>query len=411
MNNPPPTNPKERATMPDTNLQFRVNLAVLLDALATLLIVSANCPPVPVLGGVLLDGGEEGLTLAAFDYETSAHLHLDDVEVKQPGTLLISRAELTRILKAATKGETRKTWAGFDVVVTANGRDGYESTVVEVGGFDLHLEPLPLEDYPHLPGPGASTATVDRDELAALLPRVAVATDTRTAAQQGIPMVGCVCIEFDAGALTLVATDRFRVGVGEVPAVVAADPGEPVLIPVDDLRRIVDRLPAGPVHLQVDGPRSTLTFVAGDLTATVRTSGAEFPRWRQLFPAADRITTAVTIDRSALHKVVVKADALTGDKVRHLRVDVEADGLRVSPLHKGRGPAVPILARDGDDADVAVGVAGPLLLDALSAFDGKITLGLQSPSRPILITSADAADARYRHLLMPVRLTPGEARR
>lgn len=394
-----------------SDLQFRINLAVLLDALATLLIVPANKPPVPVLGGVLLDGGEGGLSLAAFDYETSARLHIDPtyVEVKQPGTLLISRVELTRILKAGTKGETKKTWADWDVDVTAGGnpddRNG-ATTVVEVGGFDMHLEPLPLDDFPHLPDVGMAhlDATVDRDQLAALLPRIAVAA---AAPSSQTPMLRGIRVEPRPGALTLVTTDRFRVAAGDLPAVVAENVGDPLLLPAVELGRIVDRMPAGPIEILASTDRYIVWLRGGDITATVRPVDGEFPRWKQLFPAPDAVTATATVDRDILRKVAVKADALVDTRMRQLLVEVDGDGMRVSPHGKGRGPVVPLVG-GLDGAPITLALNPPYLLDALDALTGQVTFQMSTPNRPVLLT--DGRGDGYRHLVMPVRLPAGEVK-
>src|SRR5213080_3947341 len=84
-------------------MKFRVERDVLADAAAWVARSLPARPPVPVLGGVLLEAssgaGGERLTVSGFDYETSARVELD-AAIGDPGRVLVSGRLLADITRA-----------------------------------------------------------------------------------------------------------------------------------------------------------------------------------------------------------------------------------------------------------------------------------------------------------------------
>ena len=70
-------NPEAARSRKDTNtVKFRVERDVLADAVAWAARSLPVRPSAPVLSGLLIDAGDEGLVLSPFDYETSARATL-----------------------------------------------------------------------------------------------------------------------------------------------------------------------------------------------------------------------------------------------------------------------------------------------------------------------------------------------
>ena len=84
-------------------MKFRVERDVLADAAAWVARSLPARPPVPVLGGVLLEAtsGPSGdrLTVSGFDYETSARVELD-ATIGDRGRVLVSGRLLADITRA-----------------------------------------------------------------------------------------------------------------------------------------------------------------------------------------------------------------------------------------------------------------------------------------------------------------------
>ena len=183
-------------------MKFRVERDVLADAAAWVARSLPARPPVPVLGGVLLEAtsGPSGdrLTVSGFDYETSARVELD-ATIGDPGRVLVSGrllADITRALPAKP----------VDVVV-----DGARATI-SCGNSRFSLPTMPVEDYPQLPAMPQVAGIVPGDVLAQAVQQVAVAAGR----DDTLPMLTGIRLEIDGPRLTLAATDRFRLAVREL---------------------------------------------------------------------------------------------------------------------------------------------------------------------------------------------------
>ena len=72
---------------------------------------------------------------------------------------------------------------------------------------------LPAEEYPELPAPPPLAGTVDGGVLGAAISQVVTAASR----DDTLPMLTGVCLDIDGTALTLAATDRYRLAVREMP--------------------------------------------------------------------------------------------------------------------------------------------------------------------------------------------------
>lgn len=81
------------------SLKFRVSREEFADSVAWVARSLPSRPPVPVLGGVLLDATETGLTVSGFDYEVSAQVRVS-ADVTTAGQALVSGRLLADITKS-----------------------------------------------------------------------------------------------------------------------------------------------------------------------------------------------------------------------------------------------------------------------------------------------------------------------
>lgn len=81
------------------SLKFRVSREEFADSVAWVARSLPSRPPVPVLGGVLLDATEAGLTVSGFDYEVSAQVRVS-ADVTTAGQALVSGRLLADITKS-----------------------------------------------------------------------------------------------------------------------------------------------------------------------------------------------------------------------------------------------------------------------------------------------------------------------
>jgi DNA polymerase-3 subunit beta len=400
-------------------MKFRVERDVLADAAAWVARSLPARPPVPVLGGVLLEAtsGPSGdrLTVSGFDYETSARVELD-ATIGDPGRVLVSGRLLADITRALPSKPV-------DVVV-----DGSRATI-SCGNSRFSLPTMPVEDYPQLPDMPQVAGTVPGDVLAQAVQQVAVAAGR----DDTLPMLTGIRLEIDGPRLTLAATDRFRLAVRELEWT-PADAGltTAVLIPARTLADVAKTLAgAGPVELALSAGDGMLGITGAGRRATTRLLDAEFPRFRQLVPTEH--TSAAILESAPLVEAIKRVQLVT-DRVAQVRMEFGEDGLRLAAGGDEVGSAEEELPCELDGGPLTIAFNPGYLLDALSALHTpRAQLTFTTPNRPALMrpvpppapeaessaeadttdesgdggsAGAEQASSGYLHLLMPVRL-PG----
>ncbi|GEL20612.1 DNA polymerase III subunit beta [Pseudonocardia asaccharolytica] len=393
-------------------MKFRVERDVLADAAAWVARSLPARPPVPVLGGVLIEARNEPtaetLTVSGFDYETSARVELD-ATVGDPGRVLVSGrllADITRALPAKP----------VDLVV-----DGARATI-NCGNSRFSLPTMPVEDYPQLPAMPQRAGSVPADELAAAVAQVAVAAGR----DDTLPMLTGVRLEIEGPRLTLAATDRFRLAVRELDwQPEDQDLSTAVLIPARTLAEVAKTLAgSGTVEIALSAGDGMLGMTGSGRRATTRLLDAEFPRFRQLIPTEH--TTAAELEVAPLVEAI-KRVSLVADRVAQIRMEFGADGLRLAAGGDDVGSAEEELPCVLDGAPLTIAFNPGYLLDALGALHTeRAQVTFTTPNRPALVRPVpspatedaaeeaageasvpeDGATAGYLHLLMPVRL-PG----
>ncbi|ODT98114.1 MAG: DNA polymerase III subunit beta [Pseudonocardia sp. SCN 72-86] len=381
-------------------MKFRVERDVLADAAAWVARSLPARPPVPVLGGVLIQGGgdpgAETLTVSGFDYETSARVELD-ATIGDPGQVLVSGRLLADITRALPPKPV-------DLVV-----DGSRATI-NCGSSRFSLPTMPVEDYPQLPAMPQRAGSVQADVLGAAVAQVAVAAGR----DDTLPMLTGVRLEIEGSRLTLAATDRFRLAVRELDwEPEDASVSTAVLIPARTLAEVAKTLSgAGTVEIALSAGDGMLGLTGNGRRATTRLLDAEFPRFRQLIPAES--TTAAEIEVSTLVEAI-KRVALVADRVAQIRLEFGEDGLRLAAGGDDVGSAEEELPCILTGEGLTIAFNPSYLLDALGALHTERTqLTFTTPNRPALVRpvvassggDAPADSSGYLHLLMPVRL-PG----
>lgn len=385
-------------------MKFRVERDVLADAAAWVARSLPARPPVPVLGGVLIEAstGADGdrLTVSGFDYETSARVELD-ATIGDPGRVLVSGRLLADITRALPSKPV-------DLVV-----DGSRATI-NCGNSRFSLPTMPVEDYPQLPAMPQHAGSVAGAELAEAVAQVAVAAGR----DDTLPMLTGIRLEIEGSRLTLAATDRFRLAVRELEwAPEDSAQSTAVLIPAKTLSDVAKSLAgAGSVQIALSAGDGMLGITGADRRATTRLLDAEFPRFRQLIPAEH--SSAGIVEVAPLTEAIKRVQLVT-DRVAQVRMEFSEDGLRLTAGGDDVGSAEEELPCELDGAPLTIAFNPSYLLDSLGALHTeRARLTFTTPNRPALVRPVPAPPAEstddggatpvpgYLHLLMPVRL-PG----
>jgi DNA polymerase-3 subunit beta len=382
-------------------MKIRVERDGLADAVAWVARSLPSRPPVPVLGGILIDAGgtsadaSDALTISGFDYEVSATVGVPATIADGGRTLVSGRllAEITRALPAQP----------VEIFV-----DGARVTIT-CGNARFSLPTMPVEDYPQLPAMPPHAGVLAGEVFGQAVSQVAVAAGR----DDTLPMLTGVRLEINGDKLTMVATDRFRLAMREFgwqPAESMASAGEvAVLVPARTLAESAKVLgSAGSTVELALAPGDGLLGLSGTgRRTTTRLLDAEFPRYRQLLPN-EQMSNAIVNVGPFLE--AIKRVSLVAERGTQVRLEFADGGLRLSAGGEDEGSAEEELAVEFTGDPLTIAFNPGYLQEGLGALHtDRAELSFTVPTRPALIKGVGEDGSvipGYLYLLMPVRL-PG----
>ncbi|WP_183094069.1 DNA polymerase III subunit beta [Nocardioides stalactiti] len=379
-------------------MKFRVDRDVFADAVAWAARSLPVRPSAPVLAGLLIEAGDEGLVLSTFDYETSARATLQ-ADVSDEGSALVSGRLLADICRSLPAKPV-------DVMI-----DGSRVSLT-CGSARFSLQTMPVEDYPSIPSMPAATGTVSSDAFAHAVSQAVTAAGR----DDMLPVLTGVRIEIEGDTIALLATDRFRLAQREL----AWNPGQPdasvaALVPAKVLGDTAKSLTAGPevtIALSATGAGDGLIGFEGSgpggvRRTTTRLLDGEFPKVRSLFPT-EKLTVA-KLDKASLIESL-KRVSLVAERNTAVQLAFK-DGVLVLDAGSGdEAQASESVEAQIEGEDLVTGFNPQFLLDGLGAVDEAVVeLAFTQASKPVVITGTDDESASdtagsFRYLLMPRRL-------
>ncbi|WP_424183640.1 DNA polymerase III subunit beta [Actinokineospora sp. G85] len=378
-------------------MKIRVERDGLADAVAWVARSLPSRPPVPVLGGVLLDAGSaegeaEGLTVSGFDYEVSATVGVP-ATIADGGRTLVSGRLLADITKSLPNQPVEISVDGSRVAISC-------------GSAKFSLPTMPVDDYPQLPAMPQHAGELAGEVFGQAVSQVAIAAGK----DDTLPMLTGVRVEITGEKLTLVATDRFRLAMREFEWKNSGDVEDAaVLVPARTLADAAKALGSAgrSVSLALSPTDGLLGLSGSGRRTTSRLLDAEFPRYRQLLPSEQ--TSAAIIGVAPLVEAI-KRVSLVAERGTQVRLEFAEGVLRLSAGGDDEGSAEEELAVEFTGEPVTIAFNPGYLQDGLAALHSdRAELSFTTPNRPALIKPVGAegeVTPGYLYLLMPVRL-PG----
>ncbi len=374
-------------------MKFRVERDALADAVAWTAKSLPTRPSVPVLAGVLLRVTDESLIVSGFDYEVSSQVTVG-VHVDAVGAALVSGRLLAEITKALP---------AKPVEISAVG----SSLELVCGSGRFTLPTMPVEDYPTLPSMPETAGTIDASTFAHAVAQVAVAAGR----DDTIPMLTGIRMELNGSSLSLLATDRYRAAIRDLPW----HPSDAVI----DLQALVPAKTLADTAKTLGGQRDPVTvalsrggvgegmigFAGGSRRTTSRLLDPDFPKIRALFP--DQHAAQARVNVAGLTEVV-KRVSLVADRTTPVRLSFAEGEVVIEAGGSEDAQASEALecVFSGDPLTVAFNHS--YLLDGLAVLDAPVAvISFTAPMKPAVLSGA-AEDgepiAGYRYLIMPMRV-------
>jgi len=375
-------------------VRFQVNRDVFAEAVSFAVKLLPQRTTQPILGGVLIEAGESGVSLSTFDYEVSARTRIA-ADVAGPGRALVSGRLLADIASRLPAAPVE--------FATDEGRIS-----VRCGAGRFTLLSMPVEEYPTLPAVAESGGLVPGEVFAEAIAQVVVAASR----DDVTPVITGVQLEVNEASISLVATDRYRVAIRDIPwdADGSGISEATALVPARVLAEIGKTFSHGRnVRVSISGgeDRELISFAAEDKAVTSLLIKGNYPPVKRLFPAS--VDDFAVLSTSDLVDAVRRV-ALVLEREAALRFTFNADGLTLEAIGGEQAQASETIDAVLTGSETVVSLKPQFLLDALGAVHSEfVRIGFtktDNPNKPgpVLITaqtSKDTAGDSFRYLLQP----------
>ncbi|MEI3848584.1 MULTISPECIES: DNA polymerase III subunit beta [unclassified Microbacterium] len=379
-------------------MKFHVNRDVFSEAVSFVVKLLPQRNPQPILAGVLIEASDAGLSLAAFDYEASARTTIE-ATVDEPGTILVHGRLLSDIA-------SRLPNAPIQIEVDQDG-----GILLTCGSARFTLASMPVQEYPAIPEVSGDSGLVPSEDFATAISQVAFAASR----DDVTPVLTGVQLEVSGTSLSLVATDRYRVALREIPwdgGSTASEEATTALVPARTLTEVGKTFAHGgdiSIAFSGSGDREIIAFTAGNKTVTSLLIKGNFPPVRRLFP--EQTDHHAVVNTAELAEAVRRV-SLVLDRSAPLRFTFTADSVSMdaSGTEQARATeSVDATLQGGDD--VTLGLNPQYLLESLGAVKSefvRITFTSSENANklsPVLITPQTSVDRAgsdsFRYLLQP----------
>ena len=378
-------------------MKFHVNRDVFSEAVSFVVKLLPQRNPQPILAGVLIEATDAGLSLSAFDYEASARTTIE-ATVDEPGTILVHGRLLSEIA-------SRLPNAPIQIEVDDDG-----GILLSCGSARFTLSSMPVQEYPAIPEVSGESGLVPAEDFATAIAQVAFAASR----DDVTPVLTGVQLEVSGTTLSLVATDRYRVALREIPwdgGSAASDEPAAALVPARTLTEVGKTFAHGgdiSIAFSGSGDREIIAFSSGNKTVTSLLIKGNFPPVRRLFPEA---TEHHAVVNTADLAEAVRRVSLVLDRSAPLRFTFTTDSVSMDASGTEQARASESVDAHLIGEDVTLGLNPQYLLESLGAVRSefaRITFTSSENANklsPVLVTpqtSVDkAAGESFKYLLQP----------
>ncbi len=373
-------------------MKFTVDQPALVDGVNWVSRSLSTRPIKTELLGIVIDASGDDVILSASDLETASKSHFS-AEIKTKGKVLVPGKLLAEISRSLPNKPITFELEGSRVLVTS-------------GSAKFTLPTLSISEYPNLPELPASTGVITSDIFAAAVAQVAIAAGR----DDSLPTLTGVHIEINEENVTLAATDRYRLAVGEFQW----EPTTPnlSLTALMRARTIADAAKslAHSKNVSISFAPTTsndrLAGFAGDgKTMTSRMLDGTFPPYRHLLP--QDVTTTAVIEVAPLLDSVRRV-ALVTDKTVPLRLEFSGTSLSLEAGAGEEAQATEEISILLNGEDISIAFNPVFLADGLQAIGTPfVQISFTGPNKPAILMGkkepTGAAAENYRYLLMPMR--------
>lgn len=356
------------------------------------LLAKAN---LPILSNALVSASRGKVEIVSTNLETATKV-VGDCQVEVEGETTLPGRLLLEFVSQLPEGEVVFEKLGEEVLVTTKRYNGRFAT-------------QPIEDFPAIPqiAKGTTVRFAPADFTKAVS-RVAFCA----AVDEGRPILTGVLCEFAKDAVSMVATDGYRLSFAKIK-VEGISEAIKIVIPakaIMELTKILSEADGDvrekPVELLIAESLNQVNFKIGNVSFSSRLIEGTFPNWQKLIPTT--FTSKARIAKEEFLKVVRVASIFARDAGSIIRFKLEAGDSKGGLLtvyatssQVGSNEAQTEIELTGRGGEIAFNYR--YLLEMLTSVDGEdVDFEMIESLNPGRLSLPDDKD--YFHIIMPVRL-------
>ncbi len=362
------------------------NRGSLLEALSIAGNAVAARTPKPVLQCVKVSAANDRITVAATDLEVAIRYSDAQVQIEQPGEILVPADKLTAIVRESVDDTLSIELVGEQAHIK-----GQDSLFKIFTQSPSEFPPVPdFEGDPDFEVSGGHFKQLIGQTL------FAAAKESTRYAFNG------VLVTAKGKKITLVATDgrRLAMASGEIThSGKLSKEGIKAIVPAKGMQ-LVEKI--------VDDPEESVGFRVRDNQVVFHTSDAtltsslvegQFPPYEDVIPKdTDKKMTAATPD---LMSAIRRASLLTTEESKGVRMHFSKKGLVLTSRSPESGEATVNFPCKYEGSEMEIGFNPQFMVDALKVMDSdEVTMELTAPNRPGLLKSG----SNFLYVIMPVNL-------
>jgi DNA polymerase III subunit beta len=364
-------------------VKFRCERDVLAEALGACgRAATGRTGALPVLSGVRLALSGDSLTVTGTDLELTIEVSIV-VNGERDGVSVIPARLAGDIVRSLDAGAVTLDASATEVQISA-------------GRTSFAVRPLAADDYPKTAAPAPNAVTMSTAALSEAVKQVVRAASK----DESRPVLTGVLMAAEEDGVRLVATDSYRLAIGDIRNAPVLGHDQKVLVPSRALAELARLLSAGgDITLRL-GERDA-TFEAAGTRLTTRLIEGEFPPYRQLVPKA--YPNRLVVNRAALLDAIRRVKLLARDATP-IRLTMAADRLELAATTQDVGQAAETIDATFTGTELTVAFNPDYLADGVDAITGDdAVLDTQDGSKLAVLRSSDETSA-FVYLLMPVRV-------
>lgn len=354
---------------------------------------------IPILSGIKLEAGAQGLTLTASDTDISIQNFIPNekenrtiVDIFKPGSVVLPGKFFVEIIKKLPEDE-----------VEMEVGEGFH-TLIRSGKSEINIIGLDPEEYPLLPAiEEHQTLSVPSDLLKSFIRQTIFSVSTN----ESTPILTGVQWQLSERNLKLVATDRHRLALrsAEVPNAPEDMQFKNVVISGKNLNELNKILPDQNVLIDIVVSDSQVLFKMDNLLFYTRILDGIYPDTSKIIPQGYK--TQIVVPTKAFHNAVDRAYLLSKEERTNIvRITVSEDGtieISSSLTELGRvTEEIEAISFEGEALKISFN--SKYMLDVLKIMDSdRIRIGFTGSMSPIIIQPD--SHLNLLQLILPYRTT------